>query len=243
MIQKFLNWKTIGVIVIVVLLLSLLNKCNDTDSLRGELKQIKLQKEMAEKKFKEQKENHKILVDSLSSENKKEKEVIKKLREQNLNNEKQIAALKKNAKAEKEKLSKLDVFQMVDWFSIRYNDFVNVKSVDGGISFHSYLPKTIAGELIDKDFLKQENEFHLITIKNKDSEIESTNKILKNTQSENESNKSLLVTSEENEALSKKAIENLEEANKKERKKNTVKTVLTPIIAVGTFILGIIVGK
>ena len=49
MIQKFLNWKTIGVIVIVVLLLSLLNKCNDTDSLRGELKQIKLQKEMAEK--------------------------------------------------------------------------------------------------------------------------------------------------------------------------------------------------
>ena len=110
MIQKFLNWKTIGVIVIVVLLLSLLNKCNDTDSLRGELKQIKLQKEMAEKKFKEQKENHKILVDSLSSENKKEKEVIKKLREQNLNNEKQIAALKKNAKAEKEKLSKLPIY-------------------------------------------------------------------------------------------------------------------------------------
>lgn len=239
MIQKLLDIKILLLSIIIILLLFSLNKCTDTERLKGELEQIKLKKEKMDKEFIKEKEKHSLLVDSLVSESAKERENIKKLRALNIKNEKEIANLKRKADDDKQKISELNIEQLSDWFIIRYGDANNIEPIENGISFKSYIPKVIANELIDKDFLKETNKIHINTIINKDSEIKSMNTIISNKDKENESNKKLLQDCEESRKVDNDVIDNLEKQNKK----NGFNKVLKPLIAVGSFILGLVVSN
>lgn len=234
------DWLKRNYLYIIGIILGLLlahNCANDREKeLNGENKQLKEQLKKQREELLTQEENRRALKDSFSREIKKIKEKEQILTENNRNLQNKVVDLQKKLNKSKEIISNYTYEQSSLAFNARYGKGSSVFT-DTSVNLLKTTPQKTLSELAEKDVLQEEVKIKDEIIVNKDSIIDGKNKVIDLREKE-------IVEAEKTISMQKETLETSEKLNdnankqiKKLKVKNTVKSLLIPIMIIGTVLI------